>query len=111
MSDNSYSATVAEETLVHRHSEFTGSTSKKVAKDSKSTGSAKNKHKPSKCRNVKFDSIDAVDKQYRKIGFSKNTRTLLSAAWRKGTQTDYSSKFRMYNSWCNSRKINTYSSS
>ncbi|KAH3724204.1 hypothetical protein DPMN_050018 [Dreissena polymorpha] len=91
LSDNSQSATEAEETLVHRHSEFTGSTSMKAAKDSKTTGTAKNKHKPSKCRNVKFDSMDAVDKQYRKIGFSKNNRTLLTAAWRKGTQKDYSS--------------------
>ncbi|KAH3839353.1 hypothetical protein DPMN_112782 [Dreissena polymorpha] len=31
LSDNSHSATVAEETLVHRHSDFTGSTSKKAA--------------------------------------------------------------------------------
>ncbi|KAH3709871.1 hypothetical protein DPMN_069336 [Dreissena polymorpha] len=47
LSDNSHSSTVTEEKLVHRHSEFTGSTSKKAAKYSKSTGTAKNKlHHP-----------------------------------------------------------------
>jgi hypothetical protein len=32
-------------------------------------------------------------------------RKLLSASWRKGTQKDYCSKFKQFNSWCCSRQI------
>ena len=30
------------------------------------------------------------------------------AAWRAGTQKDYTSRFKLYNSWCLSRKIDPY---
>jgi hypothetical protein len=35
-----------------------------------------------------------IDKHFKEKGFSKQTRKLLQASWRKGTQKDYSCKFR-----------------
>ena len=51
----------------------------------------------------------AIDQQFKKKGFSKQTRKLLTASWRKGTQKDYASKFNKFNSWCSSREIDPYS--
>ncbi|CAC5397016.1 unnamed protein product [Mytilus coruscus] len=39
---------------------------------------------------------------------SKEARNLLSASWRKGTQKDYSAKFKKYFSWCSTREINPH---
>ncbi|CAC5390837.1 unnamed protein product [Mytilus coruscus] len=38
----------------------------------------------------------------------QNTRQLLSASWRAGTQKDYSGKFKKFCSWCNEREIDPY---
>ena len=46
-----------------------------------------------------------IDKHFKEKGFSKQTRKLLQASWRKGTQKDYSCKFRKFNSWCSRREV------
>ena len=48
----------------------------------------------------------SINRSFQAKGFSKQARSLLSASWRKGTQRDYSSKFKKYCSWCCTRKIN-----
>jgi hypothetical protein len=47
----------------------------------------------------------SINKRYESEGFSGEARKLLSASWRKGTQKDYCSKFKQFNSWCCSRQI------
>jgi hypothetical protein len=47
----------------------------------------------------------SINKRYKSEGFSEEARKLLSASWRKGTQKDYCSKFKQFNSWCCSRQI------
>jgi hypothetical protein len=38
----------------------------------------------------------SINKRYESEGFSEEARKLLSASWRKGTQTDYCSKFKQF---------------
>ena len=52
-----------------------------------------------------------IDKHFKEKGFSKQTRNLLQASWRKGTQKDYSCKFRKFNSWCSRREVDPYNAS
>jgi hypothetical protein len=52
-----------------------------------------------------------IDKQFKEKGFSKQTRKLLQASWRKCTQKDYSCKFRKFNSWCSRREVDPYNAS
>ena len=52
-----------------------------------------------------------IDKQFKEKGFSKRTRKLLQASWRKCTQKDYSCKFRKFNSWCSGREVDPYNAS
>ncbi|KAH3733644.1 hypothetical protein DPMN_040076 [Dreissena polymorpha] len=74
LSDNSHSATVAEETLVHRHSEMVlVAPPGKLPKIPNLLVQPKTNINHPNVEKRKFDSIDAVDKQYRKIGFSKKT--------------------------------------
>jgi hypothetical protein len=63
-------------------------------------------------QSVKFDNriasyigMASINKRYESEGFSGEARKLLSASWRKGTQKDYCSKFKQFNSWCCSRQI------
>lgn len=39
----------------------------------------------------------------------KETRKLLSASWRKGTQIDYNCKLRKFSSWCDKWNKDPYS--
>jgi len=109
LSNNIDCSSMAEETLVHRNTEPISSLSDQTSIKSRSSHSTTNTDKAPRTRVVQTDSMAAVDGQYRKVGFSKNTRELLKAAWRQGTQRDYSSKFRKFNSWCSKRKIDPYS--
>ena len=51
-----------------------------------------------------FLSTDSLKREV----FSEQTRKLLCASWRKGTQKDYVSKFKKFSSWCDSREIDPY---
>ncbi len=52
-----------------------------------------------------------IDRHFQTKGFSKDTRTFLSASWRSGTQKDYSAKFRKFSGWCSSKQIDPYTAS
>jgi hypothetical protein len=54
---------------------------------------------------VQSDGMASINKCYESERFSEEARKLLSASWRKGTQKDYCSKFKQFNSWCCSRQI------
>lgn len=109
LSSYSHSSSVAEKTLVHGNSEFISSIPSETASDSGALNTTKDSDKASKSRNVSTNSLDAVDRQFRKVGFSKDSRKLLKAAWRTGTQKDYGSKFRVFSGWCRARQTDPYS--
>ncbi|CAC5406640.1 unnamed protein product [Mytilus coruscus] len=55
---------------------------------------------------IQPDCLASINRSFQAEGFSKEARNLLSASWRKGTQKDYSAKFKKYCSWCSTREIN-----
>ncbi|XP_071133050.1 uncharacterized protein [Mytilus edulis] len=55
---------------------------------------------------IQSDCLASIDRSFQAEGFSQEARNLLSASWRKGTQKDYSAKFKKYCSWCGTREIN-----
>ena len=108
LSTNSDSSNVAKKTLVHRASSKISSKSNKTTNKAKSTVSTKNKHLPSKSRSVHANSLAALHKNFRNKGFSRETRKLLRASWRSGTQQDYACKFKRFHSWCSEREKDPY---
>ncbi|CAC5420600.1 unnamed protein product [Mytilus coruscus] len=108
LSTNSDSSKVAKKTLVHRASSKIICKSNKTANKAKSTVSTKHNHLPSKSRSVQADSLAALHKNFRNKGFSRETRKLLRASWRSGTQQDYACKFKRFNSWCSEREQDPY---
>ena len=111
VSDNTDSTSVAQEALVHRTSSISSGLSMKTASAEKSVTSAKKQNKPSKSRSIQLDCLASLNRNFKEKGFSKKARELLTASWRKGTQKDYTSKFKKFCSWCRTRKIDSYSAS
>ena len=111
LSGNSNSPMLAKKTLVHRATSTSNFNTKKSSKHSKFTASTQHKNLSSKSRSTAVDCMASIDRGFKKKGFSKDTRTLLAASWRSGTQKDYSCKFKQFSSWCCSREIDPYSAS
>lgn len=110
--NSSHSTSLAKKTLVSRPDKNVSKHSKKTSNlQKKSTVSTKVKHKSSKSRNFQSDCMATINGIFKKSGFSKETRKLLTASWRSGTQKDYKIKFRKFCSWCHERKIDPYSAS
>lgn len=105
------SSTVAQETLVHRPSSTSSGLSKKTSNSVKSITSAKKQDKSPKSRGVQLDCLASLNRNFKEKGFSKQARQLLTASWRKGTQKDYTSKFKKFCSWCHTRQIDPNSAS
>ena len=111
LSDHSNSTTVAQETLVHKPVTKSNRLSKKITSSKQSSSSTLNKNISSQSRNVQFDSMAALNQNFRNSEFSAETRKLLTASWRAGTQQDYACKFKKFNSWCCERQKGPYSAS
>ena len=113
MSGNTDSTPVAKTSMVSATTTVISSNSIEIAnyKKSANTGSGKKDSRTSKSRNVQSDCMEFIGKQLKTKGFSKQSRELLSASWRSGTQKDYKAKFRQFNSWCDQRKIDPYQAS
>ena len=47
--------------------------------------------------------------KFPKKGFFSQSKKLLSASWRAGTQKDYARKFNKFCSWCSSKQVDPYS--
>ena len=105
---NTDSTTLATPTLVSATSGATDSLSSKTSSRKQSVKSSKGKNSSSKSTVSKTDCMVTIDRQFKTKGFSKNTRKLLSASWRTGTQKDYKCKFRQFSSWCEKQKIDPY---
>ena len=106
--DNSDSPTVATSPLVHKSSADVSRKSHETTNQVRSVKPAKNKNIPSKSGCVQSVGLAALNKNFQAKGFSKQTRKLLSASWRKGTRADYCSKFKKFNSWCCEREKDPY---
>ena len=57
---------------------------------------------------VQSSCMAAINRSFESKGFSEQSRKLLAASWRSGTQKDYAAKFRKFNSWCKEREIDPY---
>ena len=111
LSTHSYCPTLAKETLVSQSPKINNRLSEKAFSQRRSSTSAKIKHSSSKSRSIHSNCMALIDKQFKEKGFSKRTRKLLQASWRKCTQKDYSCKFRKFNSWCSGREVDPYNAS
>ena len=78
---------------------------------SESVVPSKRKNFPSGSRNTKPDCMAGIDRKWSTEGFSKQTRKLLTASWRQGTQKDYKCKFRQFCNWCGQQEVDPYSAS
>ena len=113
LSGNTDSAFLAETNMVSSTATAVSSSSFQITNPKKLTNSRSGQKdsRTSKSRNVQSDCMEIIDKQLKTKGFSKQSRELLSASWRSGTQKDYKAKFRQFNSWCDQRKIDPYQAS
>lgn len=111
LSGNSDSSILAKKALVHRTTSTFNSCAIETSKLPTVTSTTKHKNFPSKCRSTTVNCMASIDRGFKAKGFSKDTRTLLAASWRSGTQKDYTCKFKQFNSWCSARKIDPYSAS
>ena len=69
---------------------------------------AGNQDLPSSSSSVPSSCMVAINRSFENKGFSEQSRKLLAASWRSGTQKDYTAKFRKFDSWCSERKIDPY---
>ena len=67
-----------------------------------------NQNLPSKSSSVQSSCMAAINRSFESKGFSEQSRKLLAASWRSGTQKDYAAKFKKFNSWCSEREIDPY---
>ena len=67
-----------------------------------------NQDLPSKSSSVQSSCMVAINRSFESKGFSEQSRKLLAASWRSGTQKDYAAKFKKFNSWCSERQIDPY---
>lgn len=111
VSNSSNSTTLAKKTLVPRPVEITSRLPFKNSNRKQSFTPAGITDLSSKSRNIQSNCMASINRLFKKRGFSKDTRQLLSASWRAGTQKDYSGKFKKFCSWCNEREIDPYTAS
>ncbi len=106
--DNSDSTPVAQTTLVHTSIGKANRLSKKTSRTGKSSKSAQKSDCSSQSKHFQSDGMAALNRNFKNRGFSSQTRDLLSASWRAGTQRDYIGKFEKFNSWCRERQKDPY---
>lgn len=105
LSDSSNSPIMAKEALVPRTSTVTNCCTNKATCASGFALSTQNSDLSPRSPSLQLDCMATLNRRFETEGFSEGTRELLSASWRKGTQKDYCSKFKKFNSWCGSREI------
>ena len=105
---DSDSATVAQKKLVYKSSSDADSMSSTVTHNTQSVIPTKNNNTTSESSSVQSCCMAAINRSFQNKGFSTNTRTLLAASWRPGTQKDYSVKFHKFCGWCCEWEIDPY---
>ncbi|XP_045206275.2 uncharacterized protein LOC123558463 [Mercenaria mercenaria] len=108
---DSHSPKLAEAALVPSSAKNVDSKTNQITSNSESVDTRQRESNASKSRDIAVDCMATIDRAFRTRGFSENTRKLLAASWRKGTQKDYNCKFRKLNSWCSEQEIDPYTAS
>ena len=109
VSDYSDCATVASQTLVYTASTASGCLPQEASSQGRFTASTQSINTSPKSRGFQSSCLAVIDRNFQKKGFSSQSRKLLSASWRAGTQKDYAGKFNKFCSWCSSKQIDPYS--
>ncbi|MCW4309287.1 MAG: tyrosine-type recombinase/integrase [Candidatus Thiodiazotropha endolucinida] len=102
------SPTVAQETLVYRPSSNVSSMPEATTSDTRPSVSTTDKNNTPKSSNLQACGMAALNRSFKNKGFSTDTRKLMEASWRPGTQKDYAAKFNKFSGWCIEREINPY---
>ena len=111
LSDYSHCTKMASQALVPRPSKIPDSMSKKTTSVARPVTTAQNNDQSSKSRSIQSACLATIDRSFQEKGFSNQSRKLISASWRSGTQRDYTGKFNKFCSWCSTRQIDPYSAS
>ena len=77
---------MAAKALVHRTTPATDSLSNSATVSDRPVYSASNSGLSPTTRTVQVNGMEAIDRQFEKKGFSEQSRKLLRASWRSGTQ-------------------------
>ena len=108
LSDNSDSPILATQTLVSKNPAISNCETNSSSGSRRPTTSTNDGNLPPKSVNFQSNCMDVINQSFKEKGFSAETRKLLSASWRAGTQKDYTVKFRKFCSWCSRREIDPY---
>ena len=111
LSDYSHCTKMASQALVPRPSKIPDSMSKETTSVARPVTTAQNNDQSSKSRSIQSACLATIDRSFQEKGFSNQSRKLISASWRSGTQRDYTGKFNKFCSWCSTRQIDPYSAS
>lgn len=95
--------------LVPSSIKIVGKRSHPVAKVNSSSKSSSQRQDPSAERNDGVSRLDHIKRQLDDKGISEQSARLIMASWRKGTEKQYSSAWKRWDSWCTTRKINSVS--
>ena len=108
LSDNSNSSQLAKETLVSNNARNVDCGTNTAPNHNRSIDTTQIRDLSPRPPNFQIDSMVAINRRFEKRGFSEEAQSLLTASWRKGTQRDYTTKFKKFDSWCRTRQINPY---
>ena len=108
---NSDSPKLAETALVSTSIADVSCQTSETTFGARSPVSSKGQNSAPKPGDTKSDCMANINKRLEAEGFSEKSRTLLTASWRKGTQKDYKSKFRLFCHWCSEQQIDPYAAS
>ena len=111
LSDYSHCTKMASQALVPRPSKIPDSMSKETTSVARPVTTAQNNDQSSKSRSIQSACLATINRSFQEKGFSNQSRKLISASWRSGTQQDYTGKFNKFCSWCSTRQIDPYSAS
>ena len=104
---HSHSSQMAMRTLIHRPTTTCNGYSKKTVTVVKFVTIIYD-DQTFKSRTIQSTCLASIDRSFQEKGVSCESRKLLSASWRKGTQKDYTGKSNKFNCWCCEREIDPY---
>ena len=79
--------------------------------DRPANGRARSEPPPSRGTQPILSGLDSFREELTKVGFSKESSSLLLQSWKPGTQSAYNTPWNKWTRWCNSRKTDPFRSS
>ena len=105
---NSDCSTIAQKELVYGSPSDVDRFSNEATNTAELAQPTGNQDLPSKSSSIQSSCMAATNQSFESKGFSEQSRKLLAASWRSGTQKDYAAKSKKFNSWCSEREIDPY---